>query len=217
MEGSATHLEVVSCSGHSIVILGRSESPCHHRNLWPPPLFPENFYDNPSFDQKPPPQSRQPLIYTFTKESPATNWYFISIDVTFFVESSFFSSTALPQAPDILSLLLVLLSLDSSSLEVQPWTLQVHTRHPCVDTDPRLIHLLWCPLPRRWSCPWLTINPFLSRKVFAHLITLIRLITFWVITVYLLILSLFPPCLMFISWKPCRRLSHPGWRQAMVE
>ena len=44
--------------------------------------------------------------------SPDTNRYFISADVTFFEDSSFFSSVARPSVPDVLSIPLVLPSPD---------------------------------------------------------------------------------------------------------
>ena len=47
--------------------------------------------------------------------SPNTNRYFISADVTFFEDSSFFSSIVRPSAPDALSIPLVLLSPDFPS------------------------------------------------------------------------------------------------------
>ena len=47
--------------------------------------------------------------------SPDTNRYFISADVTFFENSSFFSSAARPSVPDVLSIPLVLPSLDFPS------------------------------------------------------------------------------------------------------
>lgn len=48
--------------------------------------------------------------------------YFIFTDVTFFEESSLFSSVELPQVPNVLSLTLVLPSLDSLPSNVQPWS-----------------------------------------------------------------------------------------------
>ena len=64
--------------------------------------------------------------------SPDFNRYFISIDVTLFEDSSFFSSAARPPIPDVLSIPLVLPSPDFPSpptnIVTQP--LQVYTHRP---------------------------------------------------------------------------------------
>ena len=64
--------------------------------------------------------------------SPDINNYFISVDVTFFEDSSFFSSAAHPSVPYVLSILLVLPSLDfpSPPTDVVTRPLQVYTRRP---------------------------------------------------------------------------------------
>ena len=64
--------------------------------------------------------------------SPDINRYFISVDVTFFEDSSFFSSTARPPVPDVLSIPFVLQSPDFPSPPTDAVTrpLQVYTRRP---------------------------------------------------------------------------------------
>ena len=72
--------------------------------------------------------------------SPDTNRYFIFADVTFFKDSSFFSSAVRPSAPDVLSIPLVLPSLNfpSPPPDVVTRPLQVYTRCPCPPTRPRV-------------------------------------------------------------------------------
>ena len=64
--------------------------------------------------------------------SPNINRYFISIDVTFFEDSSFFSSTTRPLVSDVLSIPLVLPSPDfpSPPTDVVTRPLQVYTCRP---------------------------------------------------------------------------------------
>ena len=61
-----------------------------------------------------------------------TNRYFISSDVTFYKDSSFFSSIARPSVPDVLSIPLVLPSPDFPSPPTNAVSrpLQVYTRCP---------------------------------------------------------------------------------------
>ena len=72
--------------------------------------------------------------------SPNTNRYFISADVTFFEDSSFFSSVVRPSTPDVLSIPLVLPSPDfpSPPPDVVTRSLQVYTRCPRPPTMPRV-------------------------------------------------------------------------------
>ena len=72
--------------------------------------------------------------------SPDTNRYFISADVTFFEDSSFFSSTVRPSAPDVLSIPLVLPSPDFlfPPKDVVTRPLQVYTRRPRPLAGPRV-------------------------------------------------------------------------------
>ena len=64
--------------------------------------------------------------------SPDINRYFIFVNVTFFEDSSFFTSTARPPIPDVLSIPLVLPSLDfpSPPIDVVTRPLQVYTHRP---------------------------------------------------------------------------------------
>ena len=72
--------------------------------------------------------------------SPDTNRYFISANVTFFEDSSFSSSTMRPSTLDVLSIPLVLPSLDFPSLppDVVTRPLQVYTRRPRPPTGLRV-------------------------------------------------------------------------------
>ena len=69
---------------------------------------------------------------------PDTNHYFISVDVSFFEDSSFFSSAVCPSALDVLSIPLVLPSPDfpSPSTDVVTRPLQVYTHRPRPPTRP---------------------------------------------------------------------------------
>ena len=72
--------------------------------------------------------------------SPDTNRYFIFVDVTYFENYSFFSSTKCPSVPDVLSIPLVLPSPDfpSPPTDVMTQPVQVYTRHPRPPTRPRV-------------------------------------------------------------------------------
>ena len=72
--------------------------------------------------------------------SPDTNLYFIFADVTFFEDSSFFSSTARPSVPDVLSVPLVLPSPDFPfpPIDVVTRPLQVYIRRPRPPTGPHV-------------------------------------------------------------------------------
>ena len=72
--------------------------------------------------------------------SPDTNRYFISADVTFFEDSSFFSYAVRHSVPDVLSIPLVVPSPDFPSLPTDVVTrpLQVYTRCPRPPAGPRV-------------------------------------------------------------------------------
>ena len=72
--------------------------------------------------------------------SPDTNRYFIFADVTFFEDSSFFSSVVRPSTPDVLSIPLVLSSPDfpSPPSDVVTRPLQAYTRRSRPPTRPRV-------------------------------------------------------------------------------
>ena len=156
----------------------------------------------------------------FLGYSPDTNRYFISVDVTFF-ENSSFSSTMNPSVPDILSIHLVLPSPDFPFLPTNVVTrpLQVYTRSPRPHTGP---HVDLSLMPQSSPAPVLQPSDDLP-------------ITIWKGTrstsnprpVYNFIsfnrLSLpyfaFDSTLTSVSTpkSTSEALSHPGWKQAMVE
>ena len=72
--------------------------------------------------------------------SPDTNCYFISADVTFFEDSSFFSSAVRPSVPNVLPIPLVLPSPDfpSPPTDVVTQPLQVYTRRSRPPIGPRV-------------------------------------------------------------------------------
>ena len=129
--------------------------------------------------------------------SPDINHYFISTDVPFFEDFSFFSSATRPPVSDVLSILLVLPSPDfpSPPTDVVTRPLQVYTRHP---RTPTLNHLLCHSHLLLQFCnhPMIYLLPF--RKVPTLLLTHILCIIFSAYTVYLYpTLPLFPPYLLF--------------------
>ena len=81
-----------------------------------------------------------PLQRGYRCYSPDTNRYFISIDVTFLENSFFFSFEARPSISDVLSILLVLPSLDFPSPPTDFMTrpLQVYTHRPRPPIGPRV-------------------------------------------------------------------------------
>ena len=120
-----------------------------------------------------------------------TNRYFISADVTFFEDSSFFFSAARPSIPDVLFISLVLPSPDFPS-------------PPIYVVDSILIrsHLLL------WFCNRLMIYLLSFEKVPALFLNHILFIIFLAFIVYLYsTLPLFPPCLLSLPLIALVRLS----------
>ena len=79
-----------------------------------------------------------PLQRGYRCYSTVTNQYFIYVDVTFFEDSSFFSTVEHPHVSDVLHVPLVLPSSDFPSPPMDAVTrpLQVYTRHPRPPTRP---------------------------------------------------------------------------------
>ena len=128
--------------------------------------------------------------------SPDTNRYFISADVTFFEDSSFFSSATRPSVPNVLSIPLVLPSPDfpSPPTDVMTRPLQVYTRRPRPPTEPCVDSSL---MPQSSHASVLQPTDDLSIAIPALLLTHILFIIFLVFIVYLYpTLPLFPPYLL---------------------
>ena len=148
--------------------------------------------------------------------SPDTNRYFISADVTFFEDSSFFSSAVRPSTPDVLSIPLVLPFPDfpSPPPDVVTRPLQVYTCRPRPPTGPRVDSSLMplsspAPVPqpsddlpiaiRKGTCS--TSNPHPDYN-------------------FLSLHRLFLPYFAFVSTlssvptpkSTSEALSHPGWK-----
>ena len=153
--------------------------------------------------------------------SPGTNRYFISADVTFFKDSSFFSSAVRPSVPNVLSIPLVLPSPDfpSPPTEVVTRPLQVYTRRPRPPLGPRVDSSLMpqsspAPVPqpsddlpiaiRKGTCS--TSNPY----------PVYNFLTFHRLS---LLYFAFVSTLSSVSTpkSTSEALSHLGWKQVMAE
>ena len=153
--------------------------------------------------------------------SADTNRYFISTDVIFFEDSSFFSYAVCPSAPNVLSIPLVLPSPDfpSPPTVVVTRPLQVYTRRPHPPTRPRVDSSLMpqsspAPVPqpsndlpiaiRKGTCSTSNPHPVYNFLRF-HRLSL--------------------PYFAFVSTfysvstpkSTSEALSHPGWKQAMAK
>ena len=145
--------------------------------------------------------------------SPDTNRYFISTYVTFFEDSSFFSSAARSLVPDALSIPLVL---PSPNFPSPPTDVMLdHFRFilaVLVILQGLLLNHLLCRnhlLLQFRNCLMIYLLPF--GKVPALLLTHILFIIFSTFIVYLYpTLPLFPPCLLSLPLKVLVRFSHPG-------
>ena len=151
--------------------------------------------------------------------SPDTHRYFISIDVTFFENSSMFLTTH-PLSSNVISLPLLYTVLDTSSVPpaTPPRPLQVYTRRPRIDIGPPADSSPMAPSST-------TVLPSL-----ADLLIVIRKGTrssrnphpiYNFLTYHRLSssYSVFISTLSSISLPKTMHeaLSHPGWKQAMVE
>ncbi|RVW17729.1 Retrovirus-related Pol polyprotein from transposon TNT 1-94 [Vitis vinifera] len=149
-----------------------------------------------------------------------THRYFISADVTFFEDSPFFSTTSesLPVS-EVLPIPIV-----SPPEAMPPRPLQVYHRRPRVvaplpfpEAPADSLPILRLHLPR--LCLLLMTYPLLFGKVLALLVTLI------LFTIFLSYHRLSSPYSAFVSAissvslpkSTHEALSHPGWRQAMVD
>ena len=139
--------------------------------------------------------------------SPDTNRYFISADVTFFEDSSFFSSATHPSVLDVLSIPLVLPSPDFPSplTDVMTRPLQVYTCRPRPPIGPRVDSSL---MSQSSHAPVLQPSDNLSIAIPALLLTHILFIIFLVFIVYLYpTLPLFPPIFYLYPLKALVRIS----------
>ena len=148
------------------------------------------------------------------------NRYFISANVTFFEDSSFFSFVACPSVPDVLSISLVLPSpnFPSPTTDVVIRPLQVYTRRP---------HPTW-PLVDSSSMPQSSPAPVLQS--YDDLPIAIRKGTHstsnpHLVHNFFIFYCLYLPYFVFISTlssvstpkSTSEALSHPNWKQAMTE
>ena len=147
--------------------------------------------------------------------------YFISADVTFFEDSSFFSSAVRPSAPDVLSIPLVLPSPDlpSPPLDVVTRPLQVYTRRPRPPTGPRVDSSLMpqsspTPIPQPSNDLPIAIQKGTRSTSNPHHVY--NFLSFHRLSL---------PYFAFVSTLPSvstpkstsEALSHPGWKQTMAE
>ena len=151
--------------------------------------------------------------------SPDTNRYFISVDVTFF-ENFSFSSTMHPSVLDILSIHLVLPSPDfPSPTNVVTQPLQVYTRRPRPPTGPRVGLSLMpqsSPAPVLQPSNDLPIVIWKGTRSTSNTRPVYNFLSFNRLSL---------PYFAFVSTltsvstpkSTSEVLSHPGWKQAMVE
>ena len=149
------------------------------------------------------------------------NRYFISADVTFFEDSSFFSSVVRPSAPDVLSIHLILPSPDfpSPPPDVVSRPFQVYTRRPLPPTRPRVDSSLMpqsspAPVPQPFDDLPIAIRKGTHSTSNPHPV-------YNFLSFHRLSLSYFAfvSTLSSVSTpkSTSEALSHPGWKQAMAE
>ena len=152
--------------------------------------------------------------------SPDINRYLISIDVTFFKDSSFFSSAARPLILDVLSIPLVLPSPDFSSppIDVVTRPLQVYTCRPRPPPGP-LIEA--SPMPQSSPAPVPQLShdlPIVIRKGIRSTSNPHHVYNFLSFHHLSLPYFAFVSTLSFVSTpkSTSEALSHPGWKQEMA-
>ena len=152
--------------------------------------------------------------------SPNTHRYFVSVDVTFFENSSMFPTTH-PLNSDVISLPLLYLILDSSSVPsaTPPRPLQVYTRCPRTKFGPPIDSSPMAPSSTTLISPSPVDLPIAVRKGTRSSRNPHPIYNF--LTYH----RLSSPCSAFISTLSSVTLpktvheafSHPGWKQAMIE
>ena len=152
--------------------------------------------------------------------SPDTHQYFVSTDVTFFKNSSMFPINH-PPSFNVISLPLLYPVPDTSSVipATPPRPLQVYTRRPCTDTGPLANSSPMAPSSTTPVLPSPADLPIVIRKgthsspnphPISNFLTYHRLSSSY---------SAFVSTLSFVSVPQTvdEALSHPDWKQAMVE
>ena len=153
--------------------------------------------------------------------SPDTNRYFIFADVTFFEDSSFFSSAIRPSAPNVLSIPLVLPSPDfpSPPPNVVTCPLQVYTHRPRPPTGPHVDSSLMpqsSPAPVPQPSDDLPISIRKGTRSTSNPHPVYNFLSFHRLSL---------PYFAFVSTlssisthkRTSEALSHPGWKQAMAK
>ena len=152
--------------------------------------------------------------------SPDTNRYFISVDVTFFDDSSF-SSAVRPSFPYVLSIPLVLPSPDfpSPPTVVVTRPLQVYTRRPCPLLGPRVDSSLMpqsspAPVPQPSDDLPIAIRKGTHSTSNPH--PVYNFLSFHRLSLpyFAFVSTLFS---VSIPKSTSETLSHPGWKQTMAE
>ena len=153
--------------------------------------------------------------------SPDTNRFFISVDVIFFEDSSFFSSAVHPSALDVLSIPVVLPSPDfpSPPSNVVTRPLQVYTHYPRPPTRPLVdssLMLQSSPAPVPQLSDDLPISIRKGTRSTSNPRPIYNFLSF-----HRLSLPYFA-CVSTLSSvstpkSTSEALSHPGWKQAMAE
>ena len=152
--------------------------------------------------------------------SPDTHQYFVFVDVTFF-KHSFLFSTPPPSSPKVLSLSLIfpIPSLASESPTTPPCPLQVYTHHPRTDTWSSNDSSPMAPSSTSPVLPSPTDPPIAIRKGTRSSRNPHPIYTFLsfhrLSSTYFAFISTLSS--ISIPHTVHEALSHPGWKQAMIE